>query len=59
MQTLLLSWHILVFLSVLHRKMLIGNTHSSQFMEWQNLVIRTLKLATCAPNILKNCRNIE
>ena len=44
-------WHILVFaLSVLHR-MLIGHTHSSQFMEWQNLGITTLRHATCAPNV--------
>ena len=44
-------WHILVFThSVLHR-MLIGHAHSSQFMEWQNLGITTLKHATCAPNV--------
>ena len=43
-------WHILVFAhSVLHR-MLIGRAHSSQFMEWQNLGIATLKHATRAPN---------
>ena len=29
---------------------LIGHAHSSQFMEWQNLGITTLKHATCAPN---------
>ena len=34
---------------VLHR-MLIGHTHSSQFMEWQNLSITTLKHAACAQN---------
>ena len=44
-------WHILVFThSVLHR-MLIGHAHSSQFMEWQNLGIATLKHAICAPNV--------
>ena len=44
-------WHILVFThSVLHR-MLIGHGHSSQFMEWQNLEITTLKHAICAPNV--------
>ena len=33
--------------------MLICHTHSSQFMEWQNLGITTLKHATCAPNVFK------
>ena len=33
--------------------MLIGHTHSSQFIEWQNLGITTLKYATCAPNVFK------
>ena len=31
--------------------MLIGHTHSSQFIERQNLGITTLKHATCAPNV--------
>ena len=30
--TLLLLWHILVFISVLHRMTFIGHVHSSQFM---------------------------
>ena len=38
---------------MLHRMMLIGHTHSSQFMEWQNLCITTLKHATCVPNVFK------
>ena len=51
MHTQLLMWRILVFAhSVLHR-MLIGHAHSSQFMEWQNLGIKTLKRGTCAPNV--------
>ena len=33
--------------------MLIGHTHSSQFMEWQNLGFTTRKHAICAPNIFK------
>ena len=33
--------------------MLIGHTHSSQFMEWQNLCITTLKHATCVTNVFK------
>ena len=32
---------------------LIGHAHSSQFMEWQNLGITTLKHAKCAPNVFK------
>ena len=32
---------------------LIGHTNSSQFMEWQNLVITTLNHATCAQNVSK------
>ena len=32
---------------------LVGHTHSSQFMEWQNLGITTLKHAKCAPNVFK------
>ena len=32
---------------------LIGHVHSSQFMEWQNLSIATLKHAKFAPNIFK------
>ena len=32
--------------------MLIGHAHSSQFMEQQNLGIRTLKYAKCAPNFI-------
>ena len=32
---------------------LIGYAHSSQFMEWQNLGIKTLKHAKCAPNVFK------
>ena len=51
--TLLLFQHILVFVSVLHRMMLIGHTHSSRFMEQQNLGITTLKHATCVPNVFK------
>ena len=44
-------WRILVFThSVLHR-VLIGHAHSSQFMEWQNLGIATLKHAICATNV--------
>ena len=43
-----LFWHISVFVSVFHRMMLIDYTHSSQFMEWQNLGITTLKQATCS-----------
>ena len=43
--TVLLFWHILVFVSVLHR--MIGHIHSFQLMEWQNLGITTLKYATC------------
>ena len=31
----------------------IGHTHSSQFIEWRNLGIRTLKHATYAPNVFK------
>ena len=49
---MLLFRHISVFASVLHR-MLIGHTHSSQFMERQNLGITTLKHATCEPNVFK------
>ena len=45
--------HILVFASVLHRMMSVGHTYSSQFMEWQNLGIVTLKHATCAPYVFK------
>ena len=33
--------------------MLIGHAHSSQFMEWQNLGIKTLKHAKCTPNVFK------
>ena len=51
--TLLVFRHISVFVSVLHRMMLIGHTHSSQFMIWQNLGITTLKYAACAPNVFK------
>ena len=32
---------------------LIGHAHSSQFMEWQNLGITTLKHAKWAPNVFK------
>ena len=32
---------------------LIGYTHSSLFMEWQNLGITTFKHAACAPNVFK------
>ena len=32
---------------------LIGHAHSSQFMEWQNLGITTLKNAKYAPNVFK------
>ena len=32
---------------------LIGPTHSSQFMEWQNLGIAALKHSKCAPNVFK------
>ena len=32
---------------------LIGHAHSSQFMEWQNLGITTLKHAKCAPNVFR------
>ena len=39
--------------SVLHRMMLIGHAHFSQFMEQQNLGITTLKHAKCAPNVFK------
>ena len=38
--------------SVLHRMKLLGNTHSLQIMEWQNLGITTVKHAICAPNVL-------
>ena len=48
---LLLFWHNSVFVSVLHRTMLIGYTYSSQFMEWKNL--GTVKHATCSPNAFK------
>ena len=37
--------------SVLHRMTLIFHTHSSQFMEWHNVVIVTLNHVNCAPNI--------
>ena len=37
---------------VLPRKNLLGHVHSSQFMEWLNLGITTLKHATCSPNVL-------
>ena len=38
--------------------MLIGHTLYSQFMEWQNVGITTLKQATCAPNVfLKKTKN--
>ena len=50
---MLLFRHILVFLSVLHRMMLIGCTHLSQFMECQNLGITALNHARCAPNVFK------
>ena len=53
MHTLLLFWLILVSANVLYRMMLINHTHSSQFMERQNLGIKTLKHATCTPNIFK------
>ena len=32
---------------------LIGYAHSSQFMEWQNLGVTTLKHAKCATNVYK------
>ena len=32
---------------------LTGHAHSSQFMEWQNLGITTVKHAKCAPNVFK------
>ena len=32
---------------------LIGPANSSQFVEWQNLGITTLKHAKCAPNVFK------
>ena len=32
---------------------LIGNTHSSQFIEWQHLGITRLKHGKCAPNAFK------
>ena len=37
--------------SVLHRMMLIGHTHSSQFTEWQNLDITTFKHGQYTPNV--------
>ena len=40
--------------SVLHRITLIDHTHFSQFMEWQNLGIKTLKHAIYAPNVFLN-----
>ena len=40
--------------SVLHRITLVGQTHSSQFMEWVNLGITALKHATCSPNAFLN-----
>ena len=50
--------HILVSTSVLHRMTWIDHARFSQFMEWQNLDIRTLKHATYASNtfwkLLKN-----
>ena len=33
--------------------MLIGHTHSFQFMEQQNLGMTTLKHAKCAPDVFK------
>ena len=44
-------WRIFVFThSVLHR-VLIGHAHSSEFMEWKNLGIATLKHAICPTNV--------
>ena len=45
------SAFIVSYYSVLHRMTLIGHTHSSQFMEWHNLGITTLKHAIGAPNV--------
>ena len=41
----------------MRRMMLIGHTYSSQFMEWQNFGITTLKHATCALNVFKKSNN--
>ena len=35
---------------------LIDPTHSTQFMEWHNSGITTLKRTICAPNVFKTCR---
>ena len=48
--TLLLFRHISAFVSVFHRIILVNVTHSSQFMEYQNLGVTTFKHATSAPN---------
>ena len=47
----LLMWHISVFTHSVLPRMLIGLTHSPQFMKWKNLGITTLKHATCATNV--------
>ena len=44
-------WHILVFAHIELHRILIGRAHSSQFMEWQNLGITTLKHAICPPDV--------
>ena len=41
----------MAYYSVLHKMTLIGQAHFSQFMEWQNLGIKTLKHATYTPNV--------
>ena len=43
--------HNFYSLCVLHRMTLTGHAHFSQFMEWQNLDIKTLKHAIYAPNV--------
>ena len=40
----------MAYYSVLHRMTLIGHAQFSQFMEWLNLGIKTLKYAIYAPN---------
>ena len=52
--TLCLYSGIFLYLhSVLHKITLIGPAQSSQFMEWHNLGIGTLKHAVCAPNVFQ------
>ena len=45
------SAFIVAYYSVLHRMTLIGHAYFSQFTEWQNLGLKTLKHAIYAPNI--------